>query len=251
GLTVATGHSVQRFEGQDGTISKVVTDKGTFDADLVIESAGVRANTEWLKDVVKRGEHGLIEVDDYQATSAPDIYAVGDATLVKFAPTGGYAHISLATNSRRQGRIAARNALGEHIAFPAVSGSSALSVFDYKFASTGIKDSTAGTYGMESKSVLVKDTYRPPFVPDEAGNAEVLFKLTFAPEDGRILGAQIMSTQDTTANINAISLAIQQHVTVDQLAYADFFFQPGFDRPWNIMNVAAQQAVRELAAAKD
>jgi NADH peroxidase len=60
-----------------------------------------------------------------------------------------------------------------------------------------------------------------------------------------------MSTQDTTANINAISLAIQQHVTVDQLAYADFFFQPGFDRPWNIMNVAAQQAVRELAAAKD
>jgi NADH peroxidase len=27
GLTVATGHSVQRFEGQDGTISKVVTDK--------------------------------------------------------------------------------------------------------------------------------------------------------------------------------------------------------------------------------
>lgn len=251
GLTVATGHSVQRFEGQDGTISKVVTDKGTFDADLVIESAGVRANTEWLKDVVKLGEHGLIEVDDYQATSAPDIYAVGDATLVKFAPTGGYAHIALATNSRRQGRIAARNALGEHIAFPAVSGSSALSVFDYKFASTGIKDSTAGTYGIESKSVLVKDTYRPPFVPDEAGNAEVLFKLTFAPEDGRILGAQIMSTQDTTANINAISLAIQQHVTVDQLAYTDFFFQPGFDRPWNIMNVAAQQAARELAAVKD
>jgi NADH peroxidase len=250
GLTIATGQSVQRFEGQDGAISKVVTDKASYDADLVIESAGVRANTAWLKDVVNIDNHGLIEVDDYQATSAPDIYAVGDATLVKFAPTDGYAHIALATNSRRQGRIAARNALGEHIAFPAVSGSSALSVYDYKFASTGIKESTAPSYGIDSQSVLVKDSYRPPFVPDEAGNAEVLFKLTFSPSDGRILGAQIMSTQDTTANINAMSLAIQQHVTVDQLAYADFFFQPGFDRPWNIMNVAAQQASREIASAK-
>lgn len=248
GLTVATGQSVQRFEGENGKVARVLTDKATFDADLVIESAGVRANTAWLKDVLRLGEHGLIEVDEYQATSAPDIYAVGDATLVKFAPTGGYAHIALATNSRRQGRIAARNALGERIAFPAVSGSSALSVYDYKFASTGIKDSTAPTYGVHTQSVVVKDSYRPPFVPQEAGNAEVLFKLTFAPEDGRILGAQIMSTQDTTANINAISLAIQQHVTVDQLAYADFFFQPGFDRPWNIMNVAAQQAVRTIAA---
>ena len=40
-----------------------------------------------------------------------------------------------------------------------------------------------------------------------------------------------MSKQDVTANINAISLAIQKHMTVDELAYADFFFQPGFDRP--------------------
>ena len=51
-----------------------------------------------------------------------------------------------------------------------------------------------------------------------------------------------MSTADLTANINTISLAIQQHVTVDQLAYADFFFQPNYDRPWNIMNIAAQKA---------
>lgn len=249
-VSVAAGESVQRFEGKDGKVSAAVTDKGTYAADLVVESAGIRANTAWLSDVVKLGDHGLIEIDDFQATSAPDIYAVGDATLIGFAPTGGYAHIALATNARRQGRIAARNALGEHIAFPGVSGSSALSIYDYKFASTGIKESNAASYGVETKSVLVKDTYRPPFVPDDEGNAEVLFKLTFAADDGRVLGAQIMSTQDTTANINAISLAIQQHVTVDQLEYADFFFQPGFDRPWNIINVAAQQASRELAASK-
>lgn len=242
GITPATGQHVQRFEGVDGKIARVVTDKATYPADLVIESAGVRANTDWLDGVVERDEHGLIVVDDHQATSTADIYAVGDATEVRFAPTGGKAHIALATNARRQGRIAARNALGEDISFTPVSGSSALSVFDYKFASTGIKESTASDYGVTAKSVFVGDLYRPPFVPDSAGNAPVYFKLTYAPEDGRVLGAQIMSTQNTTANINAIALAIQLHATVQDLAYADFFFQPGLNRPWNIINVAAQQA---------
>ena len=255
GITPAAGQRVQRFEsqsasgsdvGSEGNVVRVVTDQATYPADLVIESAGIRANTGWLKGVVDLDGHGLITVDEHQATSAPDVYAVGDATQVTFAPTDGKAYIALATNSRRQGRIAARNALGETVAFTPVSGSSALSVFDYKFASTGIKESTAARYGVETKSTLVKDSYRPPFVPDEAGNAPVLFKLTYAPDDGRVLGAQILSRQDATANINAISLAIQKHATVADLAYADFFFQPGFDRPWNVINVAAQQASREL-----
>ena len=255
GITPAAGQRVQRFEGRSqasssntapaNNVARVVTDQATYPADLVIESAGIRANTGWLKGVVDLDDHGMITVDEHQSTSAPDVYAVGDATLVTFAPTGSKAYIALATNARRQGRIAARNALGESVAFTPVSGSSALSVFEYKFASTGIKESTAARYGIDTKSVLVKDSYRPPFVPNPAGNAPVLFKLTYAPDDGRVLGAQIMSTQDATANINAISLAIQQHATVDDLAYTDFFFQPGFDRPWNVINVAAQQASRD------
>ena len=53
-----------------------------------------------------------------------------------------------------------------------------------------------------------------------------------------------------TQNINTISLAIQAKLTLSDLAYADFFFQPGFDRPWNIMNVGAQQALRDLEKNK-
>ncbi|MFT9009747.1 MAG: FAD-dependent oxidoreductase [Bifidobacterium sp.] len=250
GITPAMGYTVQSFEGKDGKVTKVHTDKGSFDADLVIETAGIKANTAWLKDVVDIDAHGLIKIDEHQATSAEDIYAVGDATQIKFAPTGGEARIALATNARRQGRVAARNALGESIAVTPVSGSSALSVFDYKFASTGMKEGTAEKYGITMDSVFVEDTYRPPFVPSEAGNAPVRFKLSYDPSDGRVLGAQIMSTENATANINAISLAVQLHATVEDLAYADFFFQPGFDRPWNVINVAAQKAVAAMKAAK-
>ncbi len=153
--------------------------------------------------------------------------------------------IALATNARRQGRSAAYNLEEQRRKTTAVSGSSALHVFSYKFASTGVKDVTAATVGAKIESVFLKDTVVPPFVP-ESHNAPVYFKLSFDPETRAIMGAQIMSTMDVTANINAISLALQQHLTIDDLAYADFFFQPGFDRPWNIMNVAAQKAQDKL-----
>ncbi|MFD0898215.1 FAD-dependent oxidoreductase [Loigolactobacillus binensis] len=240
----AVGQAVQRFDGQDGKVTQVVTDQATYPADLVVEAAGIKPNTAWLKDTLELDQKGLIKIDEYLRTSQPDIFAVGDATLVRFAPTGGPARIALATNARRQGRYAAKNLVDAKYPVPAVSGSSALSVFDYKFASTGIKEGTAKAYGVDTKSVFVTDTYRPPFVPESAGNTKVFFKLTYDPKDGRVLGAQIMSKANVTANINAISLAIQGKMTIDDLAYADFFFQPGFDRPWNIINVAAQKAQR-------
>lgn len=239
----ATGQLVKEFVGHQGAVQQVVTDQGTYPADLVIQTAGIKANTGWLKGVVDLDEKGLVKINDHLETSAADVYAVGDATKVPFAPTDTPQQIALATNARRQGRIAAKNVLGDDVAMPPVSGSSALSVFDYHFASTGIKEGTSERYGVKTASVFVTDTTQPPFVPTEAGNTEVYFKLTYDPASLRVLGAQIMSKRDVTANINAISLAIQGKMTLKDLAYADFFFQPGFDRPWNIMNVAAQKAL--------
>ncbi|MFB9770281.1 FAD-dependent oxidoreductase [Lactiplantibacillus modestisalitolerans] len=246
GIYPAVGQSIQSFEGQDGHVTKVVTDQAEYAADLVVTAAGIRPATGFLKGVVDLDAHGLIKINEHLQTSQADVYAVGDATLVPFAPTGKLNRIALATNARRQGRIAAKNLLGTPIAMPAVSGSSALSVFDYHFASTGVKEGTSAKLGVDCASVLVTDTIRPKFVTTENGNAKVWFKLTYDPTDGRVLGAQIMSTADVTANINAISLAVQLKASVYDLAYADFFFQPGFDRPWNIINVAAQKAVQHL-----
>lgn len=245
-IYAATGQGVKAYEGVDGRVTKVVTDQAEYPADLVIEAAGIRPNTAWLKGVLDLDHSGRIQINEYLQTSQPDIFAVGDATVVKYAPTETTMPIALATNARRQGRFAAKNLINANQPVPAVSGSSALSVFDYHFASTGIKEGTADKLGVKTQSVFVEDLYRPHFVP-EADNAPVYFKLTFDPTNRRVLGAQIMSKANVTANINAISLAIQGQMTIDDLAYADFFFQPGFDRPWNIMNVAAQKAQRELA----
>ncbi|MGV7320356.1 hypothetical protein PJH10_29650, partial [Mycobacterium kansasii] len=60
----------------------------------------------------------------------------------------------------------------------------------------------------------------------------------------------VLSTYDITAQGNVISLAIQQGLKLEDLAEADFFFQPGFDRQWSLLNLAAQRALGELEFTK-
>ncbi|MFO8478928.1 CoA-disulfide reductase, partial [Staphylococcus aureus] len=57
--------------------------------------------------------------------------------------------------------------------------------------------------------------------------------------------AQLMSKDNITESINTMSIAISAGYTLEQLAVQDFFFQPDYDRPWNYLNVLAQQALND------
>lgn len=243
GITLAMGESVVSFTGEEN-VRSVITDKGEYPADLVVMSAGVRPNTAWLKDSLELLPNGMIKTDAYMRTSEEDVFAVGDATLIQYNPGNTEVNISLATNARRQGRFAAKNLLEAKYPFPGVQGSSALRVFDYKFASTGLNDQMAARLEIKTKSVYLDQETLMDFVPAYM-KERVMFKLVYDPETRAILGAQIMSKHDLTANINAISIAIQTKYTIDQLAYADMFFQPEFDTPWNLLNMAGLKAIEQ------
>ena len=60
-----------------------------------------------------------------------------------------------------------------------------------------------------------------------------------------IVGGQLMSKYDITQSANSLSLCIQNKMTIEDLAYVDFFFQPHFDRPWNYLNILAQAALEQ------
>ncbi|WP_277631286.1 FAD-dependent oxidoreductase [Atopococcus tabaci] len=242
GLAVRTGEMVKEIIGENGAVAKVVTDKGEYEVDTVVMATGVKPNTKWLQGIVDLNEDGTVVVDEYMETSQKDIFAAGDATHVPFAPNGGEKLIALASNARRQGAVAAKNIVEKTLKMPAVSGTSGLSLFDYKFASTGVKDIDADSIGAEVESKFVEERVRPKFMGD---NDTVLMKIHFEKDSHRIVGAQLMSTEDVTAAVNTLSLAISAGWTLEQLALQDFFFQPGFNRPWNYLNVLAQEALGE------
>ena len=242
GLKVVTGESVEKVLDDNGEITKVVTDKGEYKADTVVFSVGVRPDTHWLQNIIDLNDDSTVKINDHMQTSDKNIYAGGDATRVPYAPTGGEKIIALATNARRQGVIAAKNMAGKDLKMPAVSGTSGLSLFDYDFAASGLHESESDKYDGKVGSKYVEELIRPKFMGDET---KVFMKILFDEETHKILGGQLMAKENITPAINAISVAISAGWTLEDLALADFFFQPGFNRPWNFLNVLAQEALDE------
>lgn len=240
GLKIQTSELAKEIKSENGNVQAVVTDKGEYEADTVIMAVGVKPNTSWLEGILELDKQGFIVVNDYLETSAEDVYAGGDATLIPFKPTGKKANVALATNARKQGVTAAKNAMGEQAKVPTVNGTSGLSFFDLKFATTGLNNSTIDNYDGEVKSYYTEERIRPSFMRD--GDISIEMKLFYDASSKVILGAQFLSTEDITQAANTISLAISNHMTLSDLGEADFFFQPGFSRPWSYLNVLALKA---------
>ena len=74
---------------ENGKVTAVVTDKGEYEADTVIVSVGVRPDASWLNGELEMTERGFVVTNEYLETSAEDVYAGGDSTLLPYAPTRG------------------------------------------------------------------------------------------------------------------------------------------------------------------
>lgn len=229
------------FTGEK-SVKAVKTEKELIPADMVIEAIGISPNTEYLKNVINVDKQGFINTNEYFQTNVPDVYAIGDAVKVYSIPANKKLSIALASTTRREAKYVA-NHLYEKIPsdpFVGIVGSSALKVFDYYFATSGLSAFNAKRLGITVKTVIYEDYLQPSFISKEQGNEKAYVKIVFNPNNHQILGSSILSKKDITFAGNIFSLAIQNKLTVDDLAIADFFFQPGFDRQWNIINLAAQ-----------
>ncbi|AQP53778.1 FAD-dependent oxidoreductase [Vagococcus penaei] len=246
GINVMTSATITEFVGTD-KVEGIKTSTDLVPADLVIQAAGVKANTEWLQGVVDLDERGWIKTNEYLQTNLPDVYAIGDATLAYSIPAQSHMPIALATVARREARYVVQHLFEEIPSrpFAGVVGSSALSVFDYHFAASGLNSTTAEKAGVTVSTSYYEDTLRPKYVPEKFGNTTVFTQLIFDPITHQVLGGAVLSKHDITAQGNVLALAIQHKLTLEDLSEADFFFQPGFDRQWSLLNLAAQHALGE------
>lgn len=242
-MDLKMGVKIEGFNGTD-KVESVKTDKGDVPADLVVVSAGVSPNTDWLKGTVDLDQKGWIKTDPYLRTNVKDVYAIGDAILPLSIPAGKPMPIALATTARREALY-----LVDHLfeakpdkAFKGVIGASALSVFDYHFATAGLNQFSAKRNDVPFKTSFYEDSMRPAYIP-EKDNPKVYVSLTFNPYNHQILGGAVLSKYDITAQGNVLALAISHKMTLEDLAEQDFFFQPGFDRQWSLLNLATQHAL--------
>jgi len=186
--------------------------------------------------------HGAIIINDYVQTSNPDIFACGDASVVNFNPTGKPAYTPLATNAVRQGMLAGINVFGNIQRYMGTQATSAMNIFGHTLASTGLTIDHAKEAGMDADQVTFEGTWRPTYMPT---TDDLTINLVYNRQNRRILGAQLFSEHEVAQSANAISIAIQNRNTIDDLAFVDMLFNPNFDDPFNYLNLVAQQAVEK------
>ncbi|WP_322924034.1 FAD-dependent oxidoreductase [Paenibacillus campi] len=240
GIKLALNEKVVRFTGENGNVSTVVTDRGEHTADMVILCIGFRPQTELLAGQVDMLPNGAIIVDNYMQTSQKDVYAAGDSCAIYYNPTGQHAYIPLATNAVRMGTLVARNLVQPTTEYMGTQGTSGIKIYEDHIAATGMTETAARMAGLDVETSTIEDHYRPEFMPT---HEKVTLKVVYEKTSRRILGAQIMSHADLTQSINTISVFIQARMTVDQLAFVDFFFQPHYNKPWNYLNSVGLQAL--------
>ena len=241
GVNLVLGEKVSKFEGENGKVTKVVTNNGSYEGDLVVLCIGFAPNTKLVQGKLDTLPNGAIIIDEYMRTSKEDVFAAGDCCVVKYNPAHDTRYIPLATNAVRMGTLVARNIVEPTLKYMGTQGTSGIKIYEKCIASTGLTEEvTKATTKMNVASVELTDNYRPEFMPTYL---PATIKLVFDKDTRRIIGGQIISDIDLTQFMNTLSVVIQNEMTIEELAMTDFFFQPHFNKPWSLLNAVALKAL--------
>ncbi|MFY8331018.1 H2O-forming NADH oxidase [Vagococcus carniphilus] len=239
GIQTHYGEMVQSFEGKNGKVTDLTTDKGTYKTDLVIMAIGFAPNNSLGKDKLETFNNGAYLVNLKQETSLPDVYAVGDCATIYSNAIEDTTYIALATNAVRSGIVGGHNAAGTPLESIGVQGSNGISIFGYNMVSTGLNLAAAKEAGYEVKYTDFEDLQKPGFI-EKNGNVKI--RIVYDAKTRRVLGAQMASTEDISMGIHMFSLAIEEKITIDKLKLLDIFFLPHFNQPYNYITMAALSA---------
>lgn len=246
GVGLLLGRGVKGFEQVDGRLR--VYYSGTqdnaetehIDADIVLLSIGVRAETTLAKQAgIELGERG-IKVNEYLETSAKDVYAVGDAIEFPHPETGLPWTNFLANPANRQGRIVADNMVfGNKTAYEGAIGTSIAKVFDLTVGSTGLPGKRLKQLGMPYQSVWTISGAHAGYYPKAF---QLTTKLTFDPKDGRIYGAQCVGADGVDKRIDQISLIIKNRGTIYDLTKLEHAYAPPYSSAKDPIAIAGYAA---------
>lgn len=229
--------SVSRFEEKDGGVTVHLRSGKQIATDMVLLSIGVRPETKLAKDAgLAIGERGGIAVNDYMQTSDADIYALGDAVEVRHLVTGQPALIPLAGPANKQGRIVADNIVfGNKKKYPGSIGTSIAKVFDLTVAAAGANAKLLQQNNIPYISSYTHGASHAGYYP---GAVPLSIKILFAPENGKLLGAQIVGFNGVDKRIEMLAQVIQRGGTVHDLAELEHAYAPPYSSAKDPVNMA-------------
>lgn len=246
GILVKTNDSAVEFK-ENG--QKIVLESGeVISSDLTILSVGVQPETTLAKAAgLTLGLRGGIVVNEQYQTSDPDIYAVGDAIVVKQQITDTDALIALASPANRQGRQVADVIAGLNRSNRGSIGTAIVRVFEQTAASTGLSERVAKQADLPVAVVHVSGKDHAGYYP---GATDILLKLIFNPETGEIYGAQGIGQKGVDKRVDILATAIKGGLTIFDLPELELTYAPPFGSakdPVNMLGYAAMNLAEGLS----
>ena len=247
GVTVHCNEAVTEFQGKDGKVCRVVTNKRTIDAELVVMAAGIRPNTKIAVDAgITTTERGLIVVNEFLQTSDPDIYSGGDCACIKNLITGSEeAWFPLGSMANRQGRIIGTNVIDCKQTFAGGVGAFGIKLFDQCAAGAGLTITSALKAGYDAINVHVEQVDKAHFYPEKT---LVCLELVVDKKTRNVLGIQGMcgNGDALAARINPVAALLCRGCTVADISNLEVLYSPPFAAAMDVVNVVGNVAENML-----
>jgi NADH oxidase (H2O2-forming) len=242
GINVIVGKGAEEIIGEEKVSGVRVAGK-IIPADVVIVATGVRANIELAKNAgIEIGKAG-IKTNLRMETNIKDVYAAGDCVesihLITRRPTMS----QLGTTAVKQAKVAGKNAAGGYSTFIGAMGSWITRLFDTEVGGTGLTEFMAARAGLETVSGTIVSKTRADYFP---GALPIRIKLIADKETGKLIGSQIIGGEEVTQRINALSFAIQNEMTIKELAKAETCYAPPVCETWEPMVLTAELLLKKL-----
>lgn len=247
GMSLYLRQGVERFERLNNRIAVYLSSDEKIEADMVLLSIGVRPVTDLaVKAGIDLGERG-IKVNAFLETSAPDVYAVGDAIEFTHPLTGKPWLNYLAGPANRQGRIVADNMVfGNQTEYEGAIGTAIAKVFDLVVGTTGLPAKRLKQMGVAYRSSTTVSLSHAGYYP---GAFPLTLKLTFSPTDGRLFGAQCVGNDGVDKRIDQVAQIIKQGGTVYDLIKTEQCYAPPFSSAKDPIAIAGYAASNIISGA--
>ncbi|CAB4844931.1 unannotated protein [freshwater metagenome] len=243
GVHVYLGDSVTAITAQSVSLAS----GSVLSSDLVIMAIGVRPDTALAKSAgLTIGDRGGIEVNDFNQTSNPDIYAVGDAAQKRDALDGTSTLVPLANLANRHGRVVADHINGLTVRPVLTIGTAIVKVFDLIIATTGWNEKRLIAAKRPYQAIHTHPGSHAGYYP---GAQTMSLKLLLDPTSGEILGAQGIGKDGVDKRIDVIATAIRGKITAPELADLELAYAPPFGSakdPVNMLGYIAENLVSKL-----
>lgn len=217
----------------------------TWDVDLVLVVVGVRPDTELLVAAgASTGPRGSVLVGQDMATGLPGVWAAGDCVSTHHRLLGT-TYLPLGTTAHKQGRVAGENALGGSARYAGSLGTQVVKVFDLVAARTGLREHEAAAAGFTPATTQSTADDHKAYYP---GSAPITIRVTGDRHTGRLLGAQLIGARstETAKRVDTYATALFHEMTVDAMAQLDLAYTPPLGSPWDAVQIAAQNWVKEF-----